>query len=163
MKNFFIVIFVLLSFVQCKAQTPEELAAQNKEIDSTKVILPDEQHVKINQIITRLLSRYHYRRAELNDSLSQEIYDQYINVLDNNKLYFLKKDVESFEKYRNEFDTYLLTGELEPAYDIFNVFKTRLNERIKYVDNQLKSEFDFTLAETYTPDRDEAEWAKSIE
>jgi carboxyl-terminal processing protease len=84
-------------------------------------------------------------------------------MLDNNKMYFLKSDIDEFEQYRNKFDDYLLTGTLNEGYAIFNRFKQRLNERIKYVDTALKNEFDYTKDETFIPNRKDADWASTIE
>ena len=49
-------------------------------------------------MVTRILSRYHYKKIDLNDSLSSVIFDNYIKSLDYNKSYFLKSDIDKFEK-----------------------------------------------------------------
>ncbi len=112
-------------------------------------------------MVTRILSRYHYKKIELNDSLSSVIFDNYINSLDYNKSYFLKSDVDEFEKYRYEFDENLYLGKLLPAYTIFNAYKKRMNERIEYVLNNMGKEFDFTINESFKVDREKDEWLNS--
>jgi len=163
MKKLFFLTLTIVALISCKAQSIDELIAKNSDIDTSKVILPDADHSQDNRLITQLISRYHYRKFDLNDSLSSVIFDNYIKMLDNNKMYFLKSDIDEFEQYRNKFDDYLLTGTLNEGYAIFNRFKQRLNERIKYVDKALKTEFDYTIDETFIPDRKDADWASTTE
>jgi carboxyl-terminal processing protease len=82
-------------------------------------------------------------------------------MLDNNKQYFLKSDIDGFEKYKFQFDDFLKEGNLSVPFEIFNVFKKRLSERIQYVDKTLSDKFDFSVKEEFKPDREKAEWAKS--
>ncbi|NMB83554.1 MAG: carboxy terminal-processing peptidase, partial [Ignavibacteria bacterium] len=131
------------------------------KIDSTKVILPDESYKRINQVITQIFNNYHYRKQTINDSLSVIIFDEYFKTLDNNRLYFLASDVESFSNYRDQFDNFVLEGNLEIPFKIFNLYKQRVNERIEYINKLLKTPFDFTVNEYYTPDRTNAPWAKT--
>lgn len=163
MKKLFFLSLLIVALISCKAQSIDELIAKNSDIDTSKVILPDADHSQDNRLITQLISRYHYRKFDLNDSLSSVIFDNYIKMLDNNKMYFLQSDIEEFEQYRNKFDDYLLTGTLSEGYSIFNRFKQRLNERIKYVDKALKTEFDYTIDETFIPNRKDADWASTME
>ena len=163
MKRFSILFLVIIALISCKAQSVDDLIAKNKDIDSTKVIQPDQDHAKDNRLITQLISRYHYKKFDLNDSLSSVIFDNYIKMLDNNRMYFLKSDIDEFEKYRNKFDDFLLTGTLNAGYDIFNRYKQRLGERIKYIDERLETEFDYSEDETFIPNRKDAEWASSQE
>lgn len=163
MKKLLILLLAFVSLTACNAQTPEDVLAKDHSIDTNKVLVPDELYKRENQIITQLLQNYHYKKMPLNDSLSSAVFDEYIGSLDNNKLYFLKSDMQSFEKYRHSMDENLLAGNLNPAFDIFNVYKRRLNERIKYVNKRLSEKFDFTKKESFIPDREKADWAASKE
>ncbi len=154
----FLFIIIILS---CKAQSPEELAEQNAVIDTFKVLVPDQLHSKVDKIVTTLLSRYHYKKVDLNDSLSSVIFDNYLKTLDYNKLYFLQSDIDRFEIYRYNFDDYLKNGNLEAAFDIFNIYKIRLTERIEFVVDRFEKEFDYTKDESFAPDRKETGWAKT--
>ncbi|PKL84048.1 MAG: tail-specific protease [Ignavibacteriae bacterium HGW-Ignavibacteriae-3] len=163
MKKAFTLIILFLFTVVNSAQNPSEVLSKDHSIDSNKVILPDATYKLVSQVITNFLSSYHYKKQPLNDSLSAFIFKEYLNTLDNSKLYFLKSDVDKFEQYINEFDDFLRTGNLDPAFEIFNVFKMRLSERIKYIDFLLKQDMDFNTDESFTPDRTKADWAVSVE
>jgi len=163
MKKILIAILAFLTLNICFAQNTLEVLKKDHTIDSSKVILPDEIYKRIDQVIVQILSNYHYKKQKLNDSLSSVIFDEYIKNLDNSKSYFLKSDIESFEKYRYQFDDFLNNGDLTVPFEIFNVYKKRLGERINFIKKCLQTEFDFSTNESFSPDREKADWAKSKE
>jgi carboxyl-terminal processing protease len=81
--------------------------------------------------------------------------------LDPNKVYFLASDIEEVEKYRFTIDEQLNLGDLTSAFQIYNLYQKRMMERFAYVDKIIKQPMDFTIEETYQPDREKAAWAKS--
>ncbi|MBC7921332.1 MAG: carboxy terminal-processing peptidase [Ferruginibacter sp.] len=125
---------------------------------AVSVVMPTPKQEKVNQLVTEILTKYHYRKLSLNDSLSSAIFDRYLKTLDFNRVYFLASDVAGFEKYRNQIDDDLKEGELEPAYAMFNVFKRHFKERNEYVAKLLEKEFDFSTDEYYNSDREKASW-----
>ncbi|MFC5409573.1 carboxy terminal-processing peptidase [Larkinella bovis] len=120
-----------------------------------------QEHVE--QLVAKLLTTHHYRKVRLNDSLSSVVYENYLKELDGNKAYFLASDINSFEKYRNNIDDQLINGELTAAYEIYNVFRKRYQERNKFVQENLVKPFDFTVDETFNTDREKANWPKNLE
>ncbi|MBK8944458.1 MAG: carboxy terminal-processing peptidase [Ignavibacteriae bacterium] len=158
MKKYIILLTVFFVLNNCQKNISEELHAQNQILDSNKVVEPLDFYPEINKMVTTILSRYHYKKFDLDDSLSSVIFDNYINSLDYNKSYFLKSDIDEFEKYRFAIDENLHFGNLDAAFKIFNVYKTRMNERMKYVFGRLNKEFDFTKNETYQINRDKEPW-----
>ena len=122
MKKLFIVLLLFVLAINSYAQNPKDVLSKDHSIDTNKVILPDETYKRVSQVITQFLSIYHYKKQKLNDSLSSVIYDQYINALDNNKLYFVKSDLDNFEKYRYQIDDFLREGNLNLAYEIFIIY-----------------------------------------
>lgn len=129
--------------------------------DTIKILYPEKKNVNETVLITKLLERYHYRHVPLNDSLSYVIFDNYLENLDNSKLYFLASDVDSFAKYKGKIDDMLKEGDIGVPYQIFAVYKERYYERIAYVEELLETEFDFEKDEYFTIDRKDAEYATS--
>lgn len=161
-------LLLLFNIGNFTAQTVTNTQTQKKEQPSGTVasegkLSPESYFEKEDHLIMVLLSRYHYKKTDINDSLSSAILDRYVKTLDYNKLYFLDSDIAGFEKYRYELDDDLNKGQLQPAYDMFNVFIQRMKERQDYIHNALQKEFDFTIDESYVPDRKDAPWAKSKE
>ncbi|MGD8779578.1 MAG: carboxy terminal-processing peptidase [Ignavibacteria bacterium] len=159
MKKLSHLLLLAVLIISCNAQSPEKLAEENGSIDSTKVIHPSQIHPKLNTIITKILTNYHYTRPMLNDSVSSMVFDNFLSSLDNNKMYFLQKDITEFEKYRFNFDENLLEGNLNPAFEIFNRYKQRMNEIMKFIIPRLHHDFVYDIDEYYVPDRSEADWA----
>ena len=122
---------------------------------------PTDTQRKVERLVFGILSNYHYRKVPVNDSLSSKIFDAYLKNLDPNKVYFLASDIEEVEKYRFTIDEQLNLGDLTSAFQIYNLYQKRMLERFAYVDKIIKQPMDFTLDETYQPDREKAAWAKS--
>ncbi|MCX7874762.1 MAG: carboxy terminal-processing peptidase [Melioribacteraceae bacterium] len=160
MKKNLLIILLIINSAFLFGQNPELVLKKDHKIDSTKIIIPDEFYKREEQVIIQLLNFYHYKKQPLNDSLSSQIFDEYLKSLDFNKSYFLKSDIQKFEVFRNNFDDFLREGNLEIPFSIFNLFKKRVNERIEYIKSTLKNEFDFSINETYKPDREKEDWAK---
>ena len=76
--------------------------------DSSLKIEPQMEHRYASNIATRFLTNYHYKRTRLDDELSSEIFDSYLELLDPAKIYFLSGDIESFERYRTSLDDALV-------------------------------------------------------
>lgn len=131
------------------------------DLDSLKTLEPKSYYTLEGQLVHTILDRYHYKKFELNDSLSSVIFYRYLESMDYGKNYLLESDVKSFEKYRYELDDFLKAGDVQPFYDIFNVFVLRMRDRIIYIDTLLSKEFDFTIDEDYLINREDALWAES--
>jgi len=115
---------------------------------------PDMEQRYASSIATRFLTNYHYKRTRLDDDLSSEIFDSYLELLDPNRIYFLAGDIEMFERYRHGMDDALRHSDLLSAYDIFNVYAERVQQRVDYARERVKQPFDFTIDEYYQYDRE---------
>ena len=130
--------------------------------DTIKVLKPERKNIKETILVTELLKAYHYNKLPLDDSVSEVIYDNYLKSLDPNKLYFLKKDIISFDKYRFYIDNYLEAGDLDAPYQIFAVYQERTYQRLAQTRKLLaKNQFDFTIEEEFIFDRDELDWLET--
>lgn len=128
-------------------------------------IKPIPAQYKAEELTTRILSSYHYRKTKLNDSLSAAIFDKYIDAIDHGKLYYLASDLADFEQYKNSFDDYLQKRELDVPFQMYNVFRKRYKERSEYIQTLLKDAkpFDFNQDESMNTDREKAAWAKNTD
>jgi carboxyl-terminal processing protease len=162
MKYTLLICFPILFGIQlCTAQHPVAKNEKYNLATGTKEdILPTEQQVKTDIAVNMLLARYHYRKISLNDSLSEVVFDRYLQALDPNHMYFLQSDIRNFEKYRTQLDDAIKEGDLVPAYYIYNVYKRRFLERNAFVPSLLEKEFDYQQDEYYQADRQKAPWAK---
>jgi len=121
------------------------------------------EHRRATEVIVFLMKEYHYNPVSVDDELSNQIFDRYLDSLDPQKSFLLASDIEEFEQYRNTLDDSLKKEQLEPVFDIFNRFRQRVGERAEYAKGLLSKEFDFTIDETFIFDREEIPWAASVE
>ncbi|KYG76757.1 carboxy terminal-processing peptidase [Roseivirga echinicomitans] len=131
--------------------------------DTTKYLQPKSEHIKEAIMVTQILDFFHYRDVDLNDSLSSVILDNFIESLDGSKNYFLAADIKSFQKYRFAFDEDLKRGNLVPAFYIFNIYKKRVEERLKYALAESQHKFDFTKKEEFVFDREKVPYPQSAQ
>lgn len=124
-------------------------------------IEPEMEHRYASNIATRFLTNYHYKRTRLDDDLSSQVFDAYLEILDPNRIYFLSSDIALFERYRVGLDDSLRHSDLLPAYEIFNIYVDRVQERVDYARGRVKQPFDFTVDEYYQYDREDEPWADS--
>lgn len=129
--------------------------------DTLSNISPKDYFSTESQLVNTILTRYHYRKFKLNDSLSSVVFDRYIESLDYSRSYFLESDIKSLENYRYKIDDFIMEGDVVPAFDIFNVYRHRLIYIVKYADSLLNKEFDFTIDENFEIDRSKSPWPKS--
>ena len=134
----FLLFFTILIVAGLFTAKSFENKSQLQYADSLKVLEPKDYYKGETELINTIISRYHYNKINLNDSLSEEIFSKYFNTLDRNKSYFFERDIKKFQKYKDELDDLIKAGDLKPAYEIFKVFRQRANDRINYVLKTLK-------------------------
>jgi len=118
--------------------------------------------VTTSKLVYGLLSdsRYAYRPRALDDALSQEVLTEYLKALDPAKVFFTAQDVAGFQAaYANRLDDAIKSGQVDPAWAIFSVYRQRVDERTAFARKQLKGDFDFSKDERYEYDRKDAPWA----
>ena len=98
---------------------------------TTLDLSPTERHAKVARLVGSMFERSHYRQAPVNDPVSSLVLDRYLESLDGARSYFLASDIAEFERYRYQLDDAVTTGQLEPAFAIFNRFQQRNRERIE--------------------------------
>ncbi len=89
-------------------------STDDMNLDTLEVLTPQNHYILENQLVSTILSRYHYKDVQLDDSLSSIIYDKYITVLDYGKNYLLASDLKKFEVYRYKLDDELNEGNILP-------------------------------------------------
>jgi carboxyl-terminal processing protease len=120
------------------------------------------QHAAASKRITALFTRSHYKNFDFDDALSNKVFDRYFDNLDYNKTVFLAADIQSFSQLRTKFDDALASGNLGPAFEIYNLSMQRRFERYQYAIALLEKPMDFTKDDKYHFDRKESEWAKDL-
>ncbi len=148
-----------LTLLMCAALS----LAANAEIQKVRLseLEPEKKHLRASELITHILTTYHYKKTNLNDALSSYIFDHYLENLDQNRVYFLQADINEFEQYRYVIDDAISDSDLRSAYIIFKRYRQRVDERTEYALNALKNDFSFNKDEMFRFDRREDAWASN--
>ena len=154
--------YVLVSFFLFSNDEFKRVSTNdNYIIQSDTLLYPDSKHREQSKLIFQLLSKYHYKKLSVNDSLSEKILEKYIQSLDPSREYFYESDITYFNQYENQMDDYVISGYLEPAYEIFTVYHERVKDRIDFVFSLLENEPNFSINEDFSFDRKKAIWFKN--
>lgn len=153
-----IALLALLS-LPALSSTPGNTSA----IEDNQFLYPEARHETIGQIVTQFIQKSHYNQVAVDDELSSKVLDFYIEGLDRNRMYLLASDIEFFERYRFELDDIVKSKPLDPVYEMYEVFQTRMRERLKFALSQLENEPDYATDAEYQFDRTESPWAANAQ
>jgi len=121
-------------------------------------LAPTDRQRMIARQVGSILEEAHFRRASIDDRLSSEVFDKYVDFMDGQRSYFIAADIAEFESLRLRFDDMIRSGDIDPAYGIFARYQQRNRERIRFALSQLDKEPDWTLDESFEFDREKAPW-----
>jgi carboxyl-terminal processing protease len=111
--------------------------------------------------VTQFIENAHYAHLQVDDALSEASLKTFLETLDGNRHYLLQSDITYFDRYRVTLDDALRNGDIEPAFDIFRLYRLRAQQSLNYAISTLDKEPDFTVNETYQFDREKQPWAKT--
>jgi carboxyl-terminal processing protease len=113
------------------------------------------------RLVSEVVERQHYRQAALDDDMSAQIYERYLEALDGSRSYLLASDIAEFERLRHELDDAIGDADAGPAFEIFARYRERNREVLRHAIALLDVEPDFTLDESFRFDRSEEGWPAS--
>ena len=116
------------------------------------------EHRQATGLIVHLMHKYHYLKSPLDDAISEEILRRYVESLDPNRFIFLATDLKALEVYAHRFDDFLRVGYIKPAFDIFKIFRKRVQDRVDIAHQLLDKGFDYEIEESYAFRRDDMHW-----
>jgi carboxyl-terminal processing protease len=128
-------------------------------IDENQFLYPEQRHENIAELVAQFIQKSHYNQVAVDDTLSSKVLDFYVENLDRNRMYLLASDIEYFERYRYQLDDIVKSKPLDPVYEMFEVYQTRVRERLNFALAQLEAEPDFASDAEYQFDRMDAPWA----
>ncbi|WP_425642980.1 carboxy terminal-processing peptidase [Marinomonas gallaica] len=148
---------LLLSLLPCIALASGSVSAYEK-------LEPPHDYDRVAQEIVATLENVHYNKTLIDDEVSEQAFENYLDALDPSRSFFLKSDVDTLSKYRNDFDDALRDGDSQVAYDIYNAYldraETRLEKVLAGIPEMVKS-FQYTVDESLNADPDKLEWAET--
>src|SRR5213596_851983 len=111
--------------------------------------------------VGNLLQEGHYTCQKLNEELSKKFLQTYLELLDYSHLFFTEQDVDALNaKYGSSIAGDVLLGTLKPAYEIYDLYAKRVDERVAKVKELLKQPIDFKSDAKIELSRQKAPWPK---
>ena len=116
---------------------------------------------QITLAVKSYLEREHFLRKPIDDEIASRWFDTFLAALDPLKIYFLQSDIDSFAEKKTSLDDLVRRGDVDFAYEVYDRFLERVDERIPIVEALLKQKLNFNQKESIVIDRDTAVWAKT--
>lgn len=110
--------------------------------------------------VCAMVSRFHISGKPINDEISAKLMKRFIKQLDPQKLYFYQSDINRLEAEKSLLDEKLAAGDVKFAYDCFNLYLQRLQERMDYAQQLVDVDHDFTVDESIVVDSKDLGFAK---
>ncbi|WP_435623515.1 carboxy terminal-processing peptidase [Flagellimonas sp.] len=145
-KNFTLAFLVILVAVASCSFTNKSFENDDKD----KLLL---------DLITYVLEKGHYEPKDLNDSFSSNVFDDFIDILDPTKRYFLESDIRDFEKYRFMIDDEIRNTDITFFNIVYQRLMKRMSEAEEIYKDVLETPFDYAKQETINIDYKDQEFA----
>lgn len=112
--------------------------------------------------VAYMLQNHHYSKQDFDDKVSGTMLHNYLNMLDFKHIFFTQKDVSEFtEKYETTLDDHVLMRNINPALEIYDIYKERVKDRVEFLKKALESnKFTFDSKRSIEIKRDKAPWPK---
>ncbi len=101
-------------------------------------------------IITRMVDKFHVQPRTLNDSLSADFFNQFLEQLDEDHIYFNKEDVNQFSAYKLQLDDEIKQKKNDFLKLVISVYSKRLQQADTMIDNIAQKHFNYLLPEKFT-------------
>lgn len=123
----------------------------------------DDKDKLLLDLIVYVLDRAHYEPKDINDDFSVSVYEDFLNVLDPTKRYFLESDIREFEQYKFQIDDQIRNTEIGFFNLVYERLMTRMDQAREMYAEILQEPFDFAVEEAIDIDYEEQTYADSEE
>ena len=127
---------------------------------SKKFADPNKEKLLI-EVVKYVVEKGHYSSIDINDEISEKIYNTYIDQLDAQKRFFLQSDIRQFEKYKYKLDDQLKDQDLTFFNLVYETSRIRINEVKSYYLEIMKNDFDFSSNEDIDLDFENKSFARN--
>ena len=152
-----LLIAILLAVTPIQSQL-----AEDENIPAILAENPIDGHLL--KMVAALSEHAHFSKKKVNNELSPFILINFLEKLDPVKMYFTRSDIRYFQRYRFKIDDALKQGNLEPIYDIFRIYRLRVQQRLGFCVNLLLTQdHNFESDGSYDFNRQVKNWFDDIE
>ncbi|MFC0335970.1 C-terminal processing peptidase-1. Serine peptidase. MEROPS family S41A [Kushneria avicenniae] len=128
-----------------------------------EAIKPTDEGRQASREVIQSLEYGHYEPVTLNNDWSEKVFNRMLKLLDSQHAYLTRDDIAQFGDLRTNLDEMLVEGDLDRVYAFYNLYQTRLENRLEWLINRLEKQpdFDFTGNERLPTNLEDANWAES--
>ncbi len=119
----------------------------------------DDRDKLLLDLITYVLERGHYEPKDIDDDFSASVYEDFIDIIDPTKRYFLKSDIEEFEQYRFQIDDQIRNTDISFFNLVYDRLMQRMQEARDLYREVLAQPFDFSEKEAIEIDYEKQAYA----
>ncbi|MBL8848778.1 MAG: carboxy terminal-processing peptidase [Planctomycetaceae bacterium] len=123
----------------------------------------DQGEQQTARLVAQMIPAFHLSQRPIDDQISAALVDGYVKELDPQKLYFLQSDVDQFHRSRTALDDSLATGNIDFAFQVFDVYKQRVIAQCEVAHKLIDAEHDFTTQDEMIADPDDRTWATTTD
>ena len=127
---------------------------------SKKFSDPNKEKLLI-EVVKYVIEKGHYSSLDIDDIISEKIYNTYIEQLDAQKRFFLQSDIRQFEKYKFKLDDHLKNQDLTFFNLVYETSRERINEVKIYYQDIMSDSFDFSSNENINLDFENKSFART--
>ena len=113
------------------------------------------------EVVKYVVEKGHYSTLNINDDISEKIYNTYLEQLDAQKRFFLQSDIRQFEKYKFKLDDQLKDQDLTFFNLVYETSRKRINEVKNYYEEIMSNSFDFSSNEDINLDFENKSYARN--
>ena len=113
------------------------------------------------EVVKYVVEKGHYSTLDINDDISEKIYNTYLEQLDAQKRFFLQSDIRQFEKYKFKLDDQLKNQDLTFFNLVYETSRKRINEVKNYYEEIMNNSFDFSSNEDINLDFENKSYARN--
>jgi carboxyl-terminal processing protease len=121
----------------------------------------DDKDKLLLDLITYVLERGHYEPKDINDDFSANVFEDFIDIIDPTKRYFLEEDILEFEQYKFQIDDQIKNTDISFFNLVYDRLMTRMNEAKELYKVVLSDPFDYSVEEHIDIDYDKVTFAAS--
>lgn len=150
-RNYKILLFVVF------------LAAASCSFMSKKNTPDPKKEALLMELITFVINNGHYDPIDVDDDFSAEVYNNYLEILDGNKRFFLQEDLNQLNAYENKIDDLIKSQSFE-FFDVsYNLHQKRMKDVQGFYETILDKPFDFSTDESIDTEYEKQPYAQTME
>ena len=137
------------------------LLALQVVLSTTLFASPSLYDLTLGNVVGLSLEEFHFNRKPVDDAVSAAAFEQYLNALDFGRQFLTVEDIEQLEKYREDIDNQMFSGDLAIIELGEALVKARIEQVRTYVTERISKSFSLERGGSYQTDVEKRAWARN--